>query len=131
MIYAVKAADFPATYPRVERFFRSFYERSEGLVEPGTLEAEILAGHRQCYVALRGEESVACALSTVGPAGAITWDFYAGDDGETSEEMMKMFEDWRAALGVRLVVICRPGWVRRMNMRGRGYRETHRVMELS
>ena len=131
MINSVPADGFAAVYPKVERFFASFYERANGGLLPGTLEAEIMAGERQCYIALRGDEIVACALSTVSPAGAITWDFCAGDDdSEWPEEMMKMFEDWRTAMGVRLIVICRSGWVRRMNMRGRGYRETHRVMEL-
>lgn len=131
MIQAVHSADFAAAYPRILRFFESFYERAKGGLRPGSLEAEIQAGTRQCYVAVRDDDIVACALSTVSPSGSITWDFCAGDDDDKwPEEMMEMFEGWRASKGAPLIVICRSGWVRRMKMRERGYRETHRIMEL-
>ena len=131
LINTILPADFRGTYPQVMRFFESFYERAKGGLTPGSLEGEVLSGMRQCYVAVRYGDVVACALSTVSPAGAITWDFCAGDDDDGwPEAMMDMFEGWAKSKGVRLIVICRTGWVRRMGMTGRGYRETHRVMEL-
>ncbi len=122
---------FHNVYPQVQRFFVSFFERAKGGIASGSLEGEVIEGKRQCYVALRSGEIVACALSTVSPSGAITWDFCAGDDDdEWPEEMMAMFESWAKSKDAPLIVICRSGWVRRMKMTARGYRETHRVMEL-
>lgn len=131
MINSVPAGGFIEVYPQVERFFASFYERAKGGLIPGTLESEVMAGERQCYIALRGDDIVACALSEVTPAGSIIWDCCAGDDdSEWPEEMLEMFEKWAADIGARLIVPCRPGWVRRLSLKKRGYRETHRVMEL-
>ena len=131
VIRSIPAAQFEQAYSDVERFFVSFYERARGRLDPYSLETEILTGERQCYVAVRGEKVVACALSTVALSGAISLDFCAGDDDEEwPEEMIGMFEAWRSAEGVPLVVTCRSGWVRRLKMTARGYRETHRVMEL-
>ncbi len=130
MINSVLPKDFPGVYPQVKRFFESFYERAQGGLVPGSLEAEILDGKRVCYVAVRDGEIVACALCTVCPAGSIMWDFCSGDDDQGwPEEMMTMFEGWAEAKGVSLGVYCRPGWVRRLSMKSRGYVETHRVME--
>ena len=131
MIHAVPAEGFREIYPHVERFFRSFYERAKGSVAAGALEVEILQKKRQCYVAVIDEEVKACALSYVDPAGNIVLDFCAGEDAaEWQEPLIEMFEEWRASKGVRLTIICRPGWVRRLKMRDRGYREAHKIMEL-
>lgn len=131
MIRAIPSDDFAAVYPHVERFFANFYERAKGSLTPGTLEREILSKDRQCYVATREGQVVACALSTVSPVKTVTLDFCAGDDDENwPEDMIAMFEAWAADLGGRLIVICRSGWVRRLKMTKRGYRETHRIMEL-
>lgn len=130
MIQSIRATDFVDVYPQVARFFASFYERSRGSLLPGVLEGEILEGQRQCYVATRDGKIIACALSTVSPAKAITLDFCSGDDdAEWPEQMIEMFEQWAANEGGALIVICRSGWVRRLKMRERGYHETHRIME--
>lgn len=131
MIVALEGEDFAAHYPHVQRFFASFYERARGALTPGSLEREIMAGERACYAQIGEEKVVACALATVSPTGSITLDFYSGDDGDNDPlEMIEMFEAWRAENDVPLTVVCRQGWVRRLKMKERGYRETHRVMEL-
>lgn len=131
MINSVSAGDFPAVYPKVKRFFDSFYERANGCLLEGSLEQGVIAQEYVCYIALRGADIVACALCEITEAGSIIWDCCAGDDDdEWPEEMLEMFEQWAADMGARLIVPCRPGWVRRLKMTERGYRETHRVMEL-
>lgn len=130
MIYSLPPDQFRETYPEIKRFFENFVSRARGSIKPGFLELEIMTGLRQCYVASVDGEIVACALSRVAPNGKITVDFCAGEGrARWQERMIATFEEWADAKGVDLEIVCRPGWVRALAMAGRGYRETHRVME--
>lgn len=131
MIRSVPKEHFREVYPKLEAFFASFVERAHGGVVEGLLEAEVMGGKRQCYVAVEGDEIKGCALSEVAPNGDISLTHCSGRDREEwQEEMLRTFEEWAADEGVGLAVYCRQGWVRALKMKERGYRETHRVMEL-
>ena len=129
-INSIPAADFPAAYPQVERFFASFTERARGRFPRGFLEREVLDSERQCYVATRDDGVVACALTVTAPNGAVTLDYCSGDDmKDWPEELLEFFENGCRERGVDLIVIPRKGWVRRLNMKQRGYQNSHMVME--
>ncbi len=131
MIQSIRAEDFAGVYPEVQRFFASFLTRSKGLIEPGDLERQIIAGHRQCYVATRDGKVVGCVLSTVSPGKVISVDYVAGDDLRGwPDEMREMFLAWKESMGGRIVVTGRPGWIRVFGLHKCGFRKTHEVVEL-
>lgn len=131
MIQAIGSDKFAVAYPHVERFFNSFYARSRGLLEPGHLEAEILAGHRQCYAWVRDGKAVACVLSTLSPGAVISVDYASGDDlKEWPVAFRDMFMGWAEKIDGRIVTTLRPGWVRVMRLEEVGFKRTHVVMEL-
>lgn len=130
-IRSVPPQQLPAVYEKVRQHFESFMERAHGGIPAGSLEMDIMQEKRQCYVVARGEEILACFLTQVAPNGDIGLTHCAGRDAdEWAADVLGMCEAWAAETGGGVVAYCRTGWVRKAKMAERGYRETHRVMEL-
>lgn len=78
------------------------------------------------WLALKGKEIKACALTEVGD-GYVILDFCSGvDRHEWRDAMVDEIRRWGEFIGCkRMKVICRPGWAREI----KGFKETHRVLE--
>ena len=131
MIGGLLPTDFLDHYDSLAGFFDSFVERSGGATQVGELEADVLSGQRQCAVVVKGDRIVACGLSKVEVPPRLVVTHCSGEGAEEwGEGLLDYYEEWAdAKCGGRLVVACRPGWVRLLDMRKRGYAETHRIME--
>lgn len=134
VITGVKRDEMPAMWPKLQGFFRDFEKRSEGELTAGQLLHGVVQGTRQCWVALDGEEIVACALTEVAgeenPKRTVTINFCAGENRkEWAEALVDELKAWAAHLGSqRLRAVHRPGWTK--ELKAMGLHETHRVSEI-
>lgn len=131
-IVGVQRAQLMDVWPLVSRYFQSFAERSKGETTAGQLLADCAMGKRQCWLAIDGEKNVkACGLTEIAsPSQTVIFNFCAGEGRhEWREQMVDEIERWaREAVGSRkVVIVCRPGWTK--ELKGMGYRETHRILE--
>jgi len=125
----VQIAQMEAMWPHVEKYFKSFEQRSKGEVTAVGLLRQVMEGIRQCWVATDGDVVKACALTEicVGPLKTVMLNFCAGEDRDLwRDEIVRTIEEWAKSIDSKRVrIICRPGWTREI----KGYRETHRVLE--
>jgi hypothetical protein len=128
-IVGIKPDQIMDVWPHVSGYFESFQDRSKGELTAGELLLHVIEKRLQCWIALDGKEVKACALTELSGTNTVVFAFCAGKDREEwRDKMVDEIEKWTAHLKRgRVRIICRPGWVR--ELKGLGYKESHRVLE--
>ena len=111
--------------------FDSFIERSRGEENLDHLIAEVMSGHRQCWVAWDGKKVRACGLTQVldHDIKIVEFGHCAGEGREDWAEMMvEELMRWAKHIGAkRFRTINRPGHTKML--KSMGFKETHRILE--
>lgn len=129
IVGALSPAEIEEYWPHMESRFRSFEERTHGDITAEILKQECLEGKRQCWVAVN-EGIEAVALTEVAGLNNRVWVEYCSGEGrqDWQDKIMDAIEAWaREIEAPGVLTFSRTGWT--PFLKGRGYRETHRVME--
>ena len=117
-------------WPHIRPFFENFEERTQGDVDADQLFEEVQDGQRQCWAAIGDKGVQAVALTEVaGLRGRVWVEYCAGERREEwQDQIMDAIEAWAKDNGSPgVLTFSRTGWT--PFLKGRGYRETHRIME--
>ena len=129
-IHPVPAHGFMAIWPFVVGAFNSFAERCFSTTVESLVQ-DILAEKRQCWIAVKGEEVKACALTKVGRGEEAVVDMthcFGKDREMWQEDLVETIRAWAVELGAkRFRTYSRTGWT--PLLKSMGLRETHRIME--
>ena len=121
-IVGIQSHQMRAMWPHVEKYFKSFEERSRGALLAYDLLAQCCNAERQCWVATDGERVQACALTEVqpGPKKVVILSFCSGEHMEDWwREMVGTIVDWAKSIGSkRVTAIHRPGWKKFLEREG-------------
>jgi hypothetical protein len=131
-IVGVQSHHMKAMWPHVEKYFRSFEERSRGAILAYDLLLQCSEAKRQCWVATDGRQVFACALTEVqpGPLKVVMLTFCAGEDMERWwREMVLEIKAWAKGIGSkRVMAIHRPGWSK--FLAAEGFKMSHILSEV-
>lgn len=129
IVGALSPGEIEAYWPHLEKRFLSFEERTHGDVTAQMLKEDCQAGKRQCWVAVN-EGIEAVALTEVAGLNNRVWLEYCSGEGrlDWQDKIVDHIEAWAREIGSPgVLTFSRTGWTK--FLKGKGYRETHRIME--